>query len=399
MVRQVARVSRRRQLRAPAAGARLAREAYRRASAPTTRFGPFAAHAARGGDRARRELDRPPARGAVRSRRLDKALSNACGAAFVGEALAILRLSGSATRASAGDPCTLQLELARRRPSTSRRHTVGLLDPADRIRPRVDPPTVCPSTLEGASRATASDFKLKLGGDVDADLGRLLTHRRGARRRAPDASSRSTATSSTRQSRQRCVGLWQAVRGSRAARLRAHLLLEQPLPRERSRSTIRSRAARRSRPVLIDESDATLDAFRRAPRAGYSGISSKGLQGHLQVVLNALRAPVERSATGALFPVGRGPDLPGRTGGAAGPRARRAPRHHARRAQRPSLRRRLRSRGGRRAEAFAAAHPDLYESADGECASRFATAALDSWHASRRDGFASAALPRWRIEP
>jgi hypothetical protein len=70
--------------------------------------------------------------------------------------------------------------------------------------------------------------------------------------------------------------------------LDATLYLEQPLPRALAMSEdLRPLAA--IKPLLIDESDATIDTFPAAAALGYTGVSSKGCKGLYKSLLNAAR--------------------------------------------------------------------------------------------------------------
>src|SRR5690606_4541665 len=64
--------------------------------------------------------------------------------------------------------------------------------------------------------------------------------------------------------------------------------IEQPLARAQALDTDVSALGTRV-PLLIDESDATLDAFPRARAVGYTGVSSKSCKGFYKSVLNAAR--------------------------------------------------------------------------------------------------------------
>lgn len=68
------------------------------------------------------------------------------------------------------------------------------------------------------------------------------------------------------------------------------LAIEQPFDRTialTSRCTEALRALSGSKPVIIDESDDTLDAYPRALEAGYRGITSKNCKGAMKSLLNA----------------------------------------------------------------------------------------------------------------
>ena len=68
----------------------------------------------------------------------------------------------------------------------------------------------------------------------------------------------------------------------------ATLYLEQPLPRAVALDTD-VRALARDMPLIIDESDATIDAFPLARTRGYAGCSSKSCKGIYKSLLNAAR--------------------------------------------------------------------------------------------------------------
>ena len=168
-------------------------------------------------------------------------------------------------------------------------------------------------------------FKLKLCGDVEADiarltqiaavldpLGRLSRHAR--RQRAVRRCRRRRATSSDA-----------LVREPRLARLRdATLYLEQPLARSIALDTGVHAVARRM-PLIIDESDATIDAFVRARALGYAGVSSKTCKGVYKSLLNAARCARWNAAGDGAPAFMTGEDLTAQAGTcrAAGSRARR----------------------------------------------------------------------------
>ena len=170
------------------------------------------------------------------------------------------------------------------------RHTVGLVDPitdADR-RERVG--DGLPETLEEVVAAYGHTyFKLKVGGEIDADVARL-TAIAGVldRRRAPyvvtlDGNEQYASVADA-------VALWEAM--TRAPRLRrlvdAILFIEQPIARTTAlRHDITPLGTHR--PVVIDESDADLDAFVQARAVGYRGVSSKTCKGLYKSIINAAR--------------------------------------------------------------------------------------------------------------
>src|SRR5437588_9491249 len=78
-------------------------------------------------------------------------------------------------------------------------------------------------------------------------------------------------------------------RESRLKRLTASIVfIEQPIKRQNALAADVS-ALSRERPVIIDESDDSLDAFPRAKALGYRGVSSKTCKGIYKSILNAAR--------------------------------------------------------------------------------------------------------------
>ena len=171
------------------------------------------------------------------------------------------------------------------------RHTVGLVDPIadDDLagRDRVD--DGLPETLDEVIRDYGvTHFKLKVGGDLDADVDRLT---RIARALDPLPSYRATLDGNEQYADvDGVLALWEAIEAAPAlARLRdAIIFVEQPITRTKAlEREVTPLAARK--PVEIDESDATLDAFVQAKRLGYQGVSSKSCKGFYKSLLNRAR--------------------------------------------------------------------------------------------------------------
>ncbi len=182
------------------------------------------------------------------------------------------------------------------------RHTVGMLDPIEAHDAGDGVGDGLPETLEQVIAAYGNRyFKLKLGGNPDADL-RRLTRIAVILDRLPEYivtldGNEQFADVAT------VLEFWRKVAATRSlARLAAATLyLEQPLPRALALETDVSEAAR-SKPLLIDESDATLDAFPAARALGYSGVSSKSCKGLYKSLLNAARCTLwNRSAPRRYF--------------------------------------------------------------------------------------------------
>lgn len=173
------------------------------------------------------------------------------------------------------------------------RHTVGLVDalteaeiPSDA---RLD--DGLPESLEAALAAYGHRWvKLKVAGDVAGDLDRLgriaaVLDRQPAPYRATLDGNEQYRTAEA------VLELWRRIAETpRLARLAASIAyIEQPIHRDATfREPVTALAAHR--PVIVDEADATLDAFPRARALGYAGISSKTCKGVYKSILNAARA-------------------------------------------------------------------------------------------------------------
>jgi len=172
------------------------------------------------------------------------------------------------------------------------RHTVGLVDPltaGDRT-PMERINDGLPETLEEVvSYYRGRYYKLKVAGDIKADLDRLnriafvLDHRLPEYRTTLDGNEQYEDVEGI-------VELWRKVGETPAlARLaQSTLFIEQPI----KRSVALSRSVEplaKLRPVIIDESDGELSSFPTALKLGYSGVSSKNCKGFYKSILNASR--------------------------------------------------------------------------------------------------------------
>ncbi|MEI8266354.1 MAG: mandelate racemase [Betaproteobacteria bacterium] len=286
-------------------------------------------------------------------------------------------------------------------PTIAARHTVGLGDPITSqhvIEPLHDG---LPQTLEQViARYGHRYFKLKLSGQVDADLQRLhaiapVLDRCLSHYQVTLDGNEQFADSAT------LTALAQGLRAEPALkRLAASVLfVEQPFHRDIALQPDRP-VPELGWPLLIDESDGTLDAFEQARALGWRGVSSKTCKGLYKSILNAARCAAWNAQRGT-------------------------PGHHFLSAEDLTLQPGLAlqqdlalvnllgishvernghhyvdgMRGRPRAEqqAFAQAHPDLYEQVtapDGEPVTRLriegGALALGSLHCP---GFASAATP------
>jgi hypothetical protein len=184
------------------------------------------------------------------------------------------------------------------------RHTVGLVDP---ITDADQPPGAriedgLPETLEEvATRYRCRYYKLKVGGDVEADVARLhaiaavLDARAAPYRASLDGNEQYADAAGV-------LALWEAIeRSPGLARLRDSILfVEQPIKRAVAlEESVAALAARK--PVIVDESDGTLDAFPRARELGYTGVSSKSCKGFYKSVVNLARCRTWNEAGGRYF--------------------------------------------------------------------------------------------------
>jgi hypothetical protein len=174
------------------------------------------------------------------------------------------------------------------------RHTVGLVDP---ITAADQPPGTrvddgLPETLEEVvARYGQRCFKLKVSGDVRADLDRLL--------RIASVLDRVEGLHVTIDGNEQyddveaALELWTAIEAEPGLHklCAATLFIEQPIKRQVALARSIAPLAR-LRPVIIDESDGELDAFPRARALGYGGVSSKDCKGFYKSIVNLARCRV-----------------------------------------------------------------------------------------------------------
>jgi hypothetical protein len=180
------------------------------------------------------------------------------------------------------------------------RHTVGLVDPitAAERRERLD--DGLPETLDEVVAAYGHTyFKLKVGGNIEADVARL-----SAIAGVLDAGAAPYVVTldgnEQYESVDAVVALWEALTRTPSLRrlVDSILFIEQPITRKTALlHDIGPLAARR--PVIIDESDADLDAFVEARAVGYRGVSSKTCKGLYKSLVNAARCARWNAEAGA----------------------------------------------------------------------------------------------------
>lgn len=168
------------------------------------------------------------------------------------------------------------------------RHTVGLSDPisgSNSGEERVD--DGLPETLEEVISFYGNTyFKLKVCGDIEADVARLTEIASVLDRRL--LSYHVTLDGNEQyQEIDEVEELWRRISGTRGLKRfeQAVLFIEQPLNRAVALKQDVSKLSR-LRPVIIDESDEDLDAFPKAKYLGYRGVSSKQCKGFYKAIIN-----------------------------------------------------------------------------------------------------------------
>lgn len=169
------------------------------------------------------------------------------------------------------------------------RHTVGLLDPMTEVDHKDRIGDGLPETLaEVVGTYRHAYWKLKVGGDIRSDVDRLC--------RIAAVLDRLHGYHATLDGNEQyedgegALALWRAMEAEpRLKRLCASILfIEQPVKRTRAMDTGVA-ALSAARPVIIDESDGPLDAFRAARGLGYAGVSTKACKGIWRSLINLAR--------------------------------------------------------------------------------------------------------------
>jgi len=275
------------------------------------------------------------------------------------------------------------------------RHTVGLLDAVVGHPREVN--DGLPESLEEAIAVYGHTFfKLKVGGEAEADLQRLIEI---AAALDGIAAPYHVSLDGNEQydDLDGLLDLWRRMQASpRLKRLIASIVfIEQPINRKHALDKDVS-ALSQIKPVIIDESDAELRAFPSARALGYTGVSSKCCKGLYKSVLNAARCRMWNAKAGGERYFMSGEDLTTQAGLAVqqdlavvnllGLTHVERNGHHY-----------VNGMAGlpqREQDGFLAAHPDLYEHSQGAVRvkirdGRLAIGSLAS------AGFASGAYPDW----
>jgi hypothetical protein len=168
------------------------------------------------------------------------------------------------------------------------RHTVGLVDPISKAERRVD--DGLPETLEEViARYGQRWFKLKVGGDIKADVERLSAIA-AVLDRIGDPYHASLDGNEQYEDVEGVMALWGRVKAeTRLKRLASSVVfIEQPIKRQNALAADVS-ALSKEKPVIIDESDDSLNAFPHAKALGYRGVSSKTCKGLYKSLINGAR--------------------------------------------------------------------------------------------------------------
>ena len=279
------------------------------------------------------------------------------------------------------------------------RHTVGMVDAitANELGERVN--DGLPETLEEVIQTYGHRyFKLKVGGQLAADLARLEAIA-AVLDRSADPYFVSLDGNEQYQDAQCVAELVAAIRARPAlARLWAStLFIEQPIARKLALD-VDLRAEGLDKPLIIDESDGELDTFVRARAHGYAGVSSKTCKGLYKSILNAARCAAWNAQEGGPRYFMSGEDLTTQAGisvqqdlalvNLLGIRhVERNGHHYVNGMAAQSL---------AEQDAFLAAHPDVYERSHGAVRLKIRNGriALDSLACA---GYASAAMPEFGV--
>ena len=276
------------------------------------------------------------------------------------------------------------------------RHTVGLLDPISAADARERPSDGLPVTLEEViARYGHRWFKLKLSGDTAADVERLAAI--AAVLEGIDGYQCTLDGNEQYADENGILELWRRIKAEpRLKRLASSIaFIEQPVRRQNALTADMSELGE-DKPVIIDESDDSLEAFPLARRHGYTGVSSKACKGFYKSILNAARCRLWNREEGAERYFMSAEDLTTQAGLAVQqdlalaallgiPHVERNGHHYVNG---------MAALSKSEQDAFLAAHPDLYERSHGAVRVRIHRGDL-AIGSLACIGFASAAMPDW----
>jgi L-alanine-DL-glutamate epimerase-like enolase superfamily enzyme len=277
------------------------------------------------------------------------------------------------------------------------RHTVGLADPLTAAEAKPPVNDGLPESLEDVvERYGHRWFKLKIGGDVRTDAKRLRAIAKVLDRLAEPYS----ATLDGNEQYEHVAGvleLWRTLKTEpRLSRLVASIaFIEQPIKRQNALAADVGALAQ-ERPVIIDESDDSLDSFARARALGYAGVSSKSCKGIYKSILNAARCREWNREEGAERYFLSGEDLTVQAGLALQQDLALASILGLRHVERNGHHyvNGMAGLSEEEQDAFLHAHPDLYERSHGAVRLHIAGGEI-AIGSLACPGFASGALPDW----
>jgi hypothetical protein len=272
----------------------IARDLYLTGAGFDTAFGLHAGRIAAQVEACARE-DIPPLAAAYGPAEIDKAILDALlrclGVNFFdGMAANIAGMDARLSPDLSDDDLAQFLARCQRLPRVAIRHTVGLDDQVEGGKGGV---------ADIGENSGARYFKLKLNGNPDADAARLI--RIGKELAALSYDYSVTLDANEQYADLTALGaLVDRLGGDRALKPIAAKLLyvEQPMPRDIFRQSPLGTLA--TFDFIIDEADDSYDAFPVARALGYRGISSKSCKGIYKSVVNATRA-AKWSASGEKF--------------------------------------------------------------------------------------------------
>jgi L-alanine-DL-glutamate epimerase-like enolase superfamily enzyme len=261
----------------------IARELYLNGSGLDTAFSHHASRIAVQIEKCARE-DIPPLAAIFGPAEIDKAILDAllrgAGANFFdGMAANIAGIDARLSPDLAHDDVAQFLAQCSRRERVAIRHTVGLDDVVEGEG----------GVADANENSGARYFKLKLAGDPESDVARLVRIGRELSK-LPHAYSVSLDANEQYADPQDLRSLVDRLGRDAALKPIASRLLyiEQPMPRDITRATALQGLA--ACDFIIDEADDSYNAFVAARALGYHGISSKSCKGIYKSIINATRA-------------------------------------------------------------------------------------------------------------
>jgi hypothetical protein len=226
----------------------------------------------------------PPLAAAFGPAEIDKAildaLLRAVGASFFdGMAANIAGVDGRMSLDLTGAEIAAFLKTRTPLPRVAIRHTVGLDDKIEGEG----------GVADARENAGACYFKLKLSGDPEADAARLARIGTELRRLQHDCKVSLDANEQYADLAALRTLVDRLDRDAKLDPISARLLyIEQPMPRDITWETALGPLAERA--FIIDEADDSYDTFLKMRPLGYRGISSKSCKGLYKSILNATRA-------------------------------------------------------------------------------------------------------------